>query len=293
MPDEFHDSTAISAARDLAQEIVLGHPLLMSSQADLGVVLAGSRAVGYQSLSSDYDFLVICETEVFDRIAKRAGKASDAKGVDIPVDREALKREAGAAVDIAVYDIGRLSRAFSEYRDVVLWIWMNAKSLFDPAGRIAALQDSFKGYPREVLERKLKRHFLRDFHLSVHGLTYVPESDNVFSIVYGISAKVAEFCKLCCLLDGKPFPYEKWLLRACRDTTTGQKLYPFLERSIDSLTRLHGGLANSAGLLTKTVRALDTEACDILESALVEWGIDRSWIKDAYGCLEDVLFEEA
>ena len=254
--------------------------------------MAGSRSVGYEVPSSDYDFIVTSETDVFAGIAKLAGKGNDAIGIDIPVDRESVKREFGIEVDIAVYDFNRITRAFSEYRDVVLWTWTNAKTLLDPDGRVAALQQSFKGYPREVLERKLKKHFLNDFHLSVHGLTYRHESENVFSIVYGLSAKVAEFCRLCCLLDGKPFPYEKWLLRACKETTTGIKLSPFLDKAISGVTRLDGGLVRNSELLSEAVRALDTDACDILEKALVEWGIERKWIKDAYGHLEDVIFEE-
>jgi hypothetical protein len=229
---------------------------------------------------------------VFARIAKLAGKETNAIGIDIPVDRETSKHEFGIEADVVVYDANRISQAFSEYKDVVIWIWTNAKNLIDPAGRAAALQESFKGYPREVLERKLKKHFLNDFHLSVHGFTYRHESENLFSIVHGLSSKAAEFCKLCCLLDGKPFPYEKWLLRACKETTTGQRLSPFLERVITVLTWLDGSLTKNSELLNETVRILDTDACGILENALVEWGIERKWIKDAYGHLEDVIFEE-
>ena len=40
------------------------------------------------------------------------------------------------------------------------------------------------------------------------------------------------------------------------------------------------------------IYVLDTEVCDIVENALVSWGVEKQWIENAYGCLEDVLFEE-
>jgi hypothetical protein len=146
-------------------------------------------------------------------------------------------------------------------------------------------------YPREVLRRKLLRHFLLDFDLSVHGITYRYESQNFFSVVHTLGAKIAEYCRLCCLLEGRPYPYAKWLLRACQETSTGARLSPYLERALAHVTHLGDDLVESADRVRQAVYALDTEACDILEEALVAWGIDQAWIENAYGCLSDVLFE--
>jgi len=95
------------------------------------------------------------------------------------------------------------------------------------------------------------------------------------------------------LLDGKPFPYEKWLLRTGQETTTGQKLSPLLTRVLSNLTRLDGDIVQHSDLVSQAVYTLDTEAGDILEAALIAWGIDEQWIENAYGCLADVLFESA
>jgi predicted nucleotidyltransferase len=274
-----------------AQEIVLSHPLLKESQTKLGIVLAGSRSVGYDVPSSDYDFLAVCEGETFKEIAKLAGKKQDIKGIDIPLDKDSVKRKFGIEVDIAVYNTNRIAQAFKEYKDIVIWIWTNATIVVDPSGCVSALQKSFKGYPRDVLEPKLKKHFLNDFHLSVHGITYRYESQNIFSVVYTLASKVAEFCRLCCLLDESHFPYEKWLLKECEKTTTGQKISSLLEKVINSVTRLEGDLEKNSGLVEKAVYVLDTEVCDIVENTLVSWGIERKWVENAYGCLEDVIFE--
>jgi len=282
----------LDRAREYAQQIALCHPALKEVREKVGLVLAGSRAVGYHVPSSDYDFLALCDRDTYTDIARLAGVDHEATRIDLAVDKEQIKQRFGVEVDIAVYEGRRVERALGEYRDVVLWIWTNAKILSDPLNRIQTLQESVTGYPRDVLERKLRAHYLMDFHLSVHGITYRYESQNVFSVVHALASKIAEFCRLCCLLDGKPFPYEKWLLRACQETTTGAKLSPFLVRALGNVTRLGDDLVASSELVRQAVYTLDTEACDILEEALVSWGIEKGWVENAYGCLGDVLFEQ-
>jgi predicted nucleotidyltransferase len=282
----------LDRAREYAQEIVLCHPALKGVREKVGLVLAGSRAVGYHVPSSDYDFLALCDRGTYTDIARLAGVDREVTRINLAVDKEQIKQRFRIEVDIAVYESKRVERALGDYNDVVLWIWTNAKVLFDPTNRIQTLQKGVTGYPRDVLERKLKAHYLMDFHLSVHGITYRYESQNVFSVVHALASKIAEFCRLCCLLDGKPFPYEKWLLRACQETASGAKLSPFLVHALGNVTRLGDDLVASAELVRQAVYALDTEACDILEEALVSWGIGKEWVENAYGCLDDVLFEQ-
>jgi hypothetical protein len=57
------------------------------------------------------------------------------------------------------------------------------------------------------------------------------------------------------------------------------------------VTHLGDDLVESAERVRQAVYALDTEACDILEEAMVAWGFDRAWLENAYGRLSDVLFE--
>lgn len=39
------------------------------------------------------------------------------------------------------------------------------------------------------------------------------------------------------------------------------------------------------------IDAIDTDACDALEEALVSWGIPRTWLERSYHDLHRVLFQ--
>ena len=94
------------------------------------------------------------------------------------------------------------------------------------------------------------------------------------------------------MLDGQPFPYEKCLLRACEETRVGKRVAPILCRVLTTLTHLDNDLGHSWPAVRKAIDALDTEACDILEAAMVAWGIDRRWIDNSYHLLDDTLFRQ-
>jgi hypothetical protein len=283
--------TDLERAREIAQGTVLAYPFLLGLEDRIGVALSGSRAVGYHVPSSDYDFLVLCDRDTYDEVARRAGASPEATSIDPALSSQESQQRFGVEVHLDIYEQARVEQGLAAYKDVLRWIWTHAQALHDPAQRVARLQASITAYPREVLERKLIRHWLTDFHLSVHGITYRYESQNVFSVVHTVGAKIAEFCRLCCLLDGRPFPYEKWLLRACKETTTGARLAPHLECALGHVTHLGDDLVESADRVRQAVYALDTEACDILEEALMAWGIERAWIENAYHSVSDVLFE--
>ncbi len=274
---------------DYIQNVVLNSPLLADSRDEISVVLSGSRAVGYHVPESDYDFLGLCDSETYAHVAKLAGRSPSASVIGISLNEEAA-RLGGIKADVNLFERSRIEQAFQNYRDVIVWIWMKAKIIVDREDTIRDLKQSFTGYPREVLERKLRYHWLRDFDLSVHSMTYQPKSQNVFSVIFALSSKIAEQCKLCCLLDGKPFPYDKWLLRACAETELGARLSPIFHRAIALLTKLDNDLTKNWAMVREAIDAIDIEACDILEDALVKWGFEREWIDNSLHDLGDMLF---
>ncbi len=272
-------------------EALFGYPELSDYRDKIALVLSGSRAVNYHVSSSDYDLLGLCDTVTYAGLLERMQQDPAVKGIDIVLDQEEVKQQFGVEVDVAVYEVDRIREAIRSYNDVVIWIWSNAKIVLDKRNMVTDLKSVFHGYPREILERKLKQHFLKDFHLSVHGLTYRPESKNVFAVVNTLTSKIAEYCRICCLLDAKPFPYEKWLLRACAETELGRELTPMFTRVLATLTELRSDLEQNWPAVRNAIDAIDTEAGDLLEDGLVAWGIDRNWVDRAYHRRHDVLFE--
>ena len=276
--------------RTYVQYILSHNPLLAGYRNRISVVLAGSRSVGYCVSSSDYDLLGLCDSEIYTQIAASAGRAAFG-GIDISMNEKSPELGSEARVDMLLCNRDRVEEAFQSYNDVVIWIWMNSRIAVDPENIVQKLKESFRGYPREVLEQKLKRHWLRDYDLSLHGITYHAETGNIFSVIHALTSKMAEFCKLCCLLEGKPFPYDKWLLKACYDTRLGKQLIPIFQRVLGLITTLDNDIKRNWPTVQEAIRSMDTDACDIMEDALVEWGFDRDWVHNAHHDLVYALFD--
>jgi len=122
-------------------------------------------------------------------------------------------------------------------------------------------------------------------------LGHDPESQNLFAVLNTMTSKIGAYCRMCCLLDGKPFPYEKWLLRACADTRLGKCLVPIFERMLATLSNLQNDLPGGWPRVREAIDAIDTEACDALEDALVAWGIPKTWLDRSYHDRHMVLFQ--
>lgn len=275
--------------RAYVQSTLSCNPLLADHGGKISFVLAGSRAVGYHVSTSDYDVLGLCDHEAYARVAEVAGRQASAGHIDIFMNRES--EELGAKVDMSLFSRERVEQAFQNYNDVIIWIWANSRIIMDRDKIVQKLKQSFDGYPRGVLEQKLKLHWLRDYDLSIHGITYHAETHNIFSVVHALASKMGECCKLCCLLEGKPFPYPKWLFRACQDTRLGRKVSPIFERVLGIITGLDGDMEKNWSMVEEAVRLMDTDVCDMMEDALVAWGFDRNWVHDAHYDLADALFD--
>ena len=43
---------------------------------------------------------------------------------------------------------------------------------------------------------------------------------------------IESLCKLCCLAEGKPYPYPKWAVEAARRTQLGGTIYPMVQAAV-------------------------------------------------------------
>jgi len=106
--------------------------------------------VGYHVPSSDYDFLVLCDSGTYLHLARQVGAAPEATSVDRAVDKEQIQQRYGIEVDLAVYEEARVERSVCEFRDVVRWIWTHAKLLSDPTHTVERLQASILVFSNQL-----------------------------------------------------------------------------------------------------------------------------------------------
>ena len=134
------------------------------------IALTGSRSYGFSTESSDYDFEILCDSPTFASICGEYDKRLDSKGITIPKEHHQLKLD--REVDLTVHNQEYIKNAIDQWKDEALWIWQHAIPIIDKGGWLESLKSKMGRYPKKVLHEKIKKHFLVDFHLSVHGLTY-------------------------------------------------------------------------------------------------------------------------
>ena len=182
-------------------EQVYGLPGAATRRDALSIVLVGSRATGTFTDDSDVDIEVICPQAVYDDLARAARDAGIARAehsffhVLRQGDPKRYFGEAAGNPHFSVTPLEAIERQFRDYDDVPLWIWTRARVLADPGGQFRRVVDGFAGYPRDVLVRKLKYRWLRAGYWAI-------ETGGACLI-----NTVHELARVCCLVEGKPFPY--------------------------------------------------------------------------------------
>ena len=121
-----------------------------------------------------------------------------------------------------------------EYDDVLRWIHGSCTLLHDPTQRYADIRRQCASYPEDVWLEKLTEHYLAAWH-GVGGAKNSLRRNEREAVVLSMSGAVSHLLKLCCLMDGKPPPYDKWLYREAMQTIAGKFLRPEFEKFFSEL----------------------------------------------------------
>ena len=232
---------------------------------DAVLLLVGSRAAGFDDSWSDLDMWVVGD---------KAQLTSDElgqyeRGKALFVDRGDYEAH------WTFFDKDDLLSILRDYPDEKMWIVLTSKVLFGNQDTASALQHECRHYPRTIVEQKLKWHFgrywssLGPLNAGARGR---PETG--FLIVGMV---MEHLCKLCCLAEGKPFPYAKWLVTVAHDTTLGRRVHPFMSRAIFGIDEfLHPPQGKHYKELVPLKELRDTKG--VVLATLKELGWSCSWL---------------
>jgi hypothetical protein len=143
---------------------------------------------------------------------------------------------AGVRGHYRVYGFEEAEAQLARYDDVAMWVHQHGLVLHDPAGRYAAMQGAASAYPEEVWREKLRYHLLEAIEMAGAAGNPLRRND-LPAVTLTMTGCLAHALRLCCLLDRKPFPYDKWLYREALETRAGRELGPLLAEFFEELRR--------------------------------------------------------
>lgn len=251
------------------------------------------------------DLDVICSRDDFYKIQSemvKLGRTTNINQGFYNFLEEDFERYFGEGIDrphFSITPIDIIRKQIENYEDIPLWIWTNCMVVNDPNHQFENVINSFNRYPKEVLIKKIKYRYLLSCYWIIDGYPHHHNrKEDMLMASLSILNGIHELYRLFYLLDGKPYPYSEKLALYVEATTLGKKFKAFLEDIIDlvmgnsvykeievwdrldsAIERvLYGGVSKEADYLA--------EECD---KALIEAGIDETWVKDGYNNIDELL----
>jgi predicted nucleotidyltransferase len=210
----------------LAKEFVDGYIRKFSDEI-LGAVLVGSASFGISDEFADIDIFVYADEETVRR-RKAYGKGYNEtykfKGVEVCVDWNSIEK----LEEI----VGNLKD------DESLWVFHNAKILYDPKGLMRKLLKRMKSYPENLRREKIFLHFYYTKAFLENCKKTILREDFLTTIFLMYKA-VDEITYLTYILEGSYVPYPKWRLTLMKKTKLGKNMLPKIEEilCVKQLTR--------------------------------------------------------
>jgi hypothetical protein len=205
------------------------------------VAVAGSAAVGWEDESSDTDVLVFVPQEEWEAIYEHHWQAVSQGRVSVMNPRALQYNEfpythiPGTNAHYMLYVFEEAEEKLARYDDVAMWVHGNSIVLHDPSGRYARLRAA-TSYPEEVWRAKRRELYIGIANAGGAASNPLRRGDRAVVMLTLMDA-VTRALRLCCLLERKPFPYEKRLFRAAAETGPGRAVLPLVEELLAELRR--------------------------------------------------------
>jgi len=182
------------------------------------LLLVGSQAAGFHDSWSDLDMWVIGDKSNLTR--EETGRYE--KDGELFVDRGDLEAH------WKFFDSGDFRVTLHDWPAEIMWILLTSEVIFDNDATADSLKRLCQDYPRNIVEKKLKCQFGNYWHLlGPLNMAGRRKPETAFLIA---GKTIEHLCKVCCLAECKPFPYTKWLVSVARQTSIGNRLFPYIRR---------------------------------------------------------------
>ena len=190
---------------------------------EVSLVLKGSASRGNCDRYSDIDLVFFTNRNAYDLIVNgyyKQGKTQRKDGFFIILPQE-----------IGHYHIEKIELLEEHMREAevpLIWEYSNAIALHDPNGAFTAAVELGRQQLDKQLPDKIKRLYL-DAWLTLDWMRQpLLRGDRVSASLHG--AKVlSDICRICYLIDRKPYPHDKWLIHYLGTTLLGKRLHPKID----------------------------------------------------------------
>ncbi|MCE5323395.1 DUF4037 domain-containing protein [bacterium] len=268
------------------------------------VLLTGSRATGKHSVTSDIDIDVLCPQNVYDVVQMEAYRAGFIKSqTSFFCIQPAEKTGHYFGIELgnphfSVTPLEKVQKQFSDYEDVPLWIWTNAKIITDPSRQFKNICNSFTAYPHDILINKIKYHWLMGWYWAIEVYPLHHKSDDeLLPAASSLLNAINEFLRVFFLVDGKPFPYTERLVCHAADTTLGHKSLAYLRDIVDlvvgkTLPDMHPWQRLDSAFESLCCSDKNHDAKlhqEMWDHMLVETGLDEEWVDSAFDNIDDLI----
>ena len=240
------------------------------------LMLVGSRAANFADEWSDLDLCIIGD--------KRCLSGEDRRTYDR--DQQLFVDRGDYEAHWSFFDEGDLRAWLETWPNEMMWLISTSQTLYGCSTTAEELKHRYQLYPPAVAESKLKWLF-GNYYYSQRGPLAMAARRHVEMAFVAAGSVIEYLCKMCCVAEGQPFPYKKWLVEAAKQTRLGAMVYPSIQRAIAGAGELLNPPADRHWRDWTPVKELRA-TLPIVQSGLKELG----WIGDWIDNPERVYFEE-
>lgn len=293
-----------AAFKRYVREQIYSLPGVERSEDALTILLTGSRATGTFTPESDVDIEVLCPKTVYEalhRAAMDVGIIRSPRSFFHIAPEQDWERYFGrdkGRPHFSITSLHHVERHFREYDDVYLWIWTNAKVAVDPQRQFERIRERYRGYPRDVLMRKIKYRVLLAWYWDVevfphHAFT----PDALLAASTAVVNSINEYLRVFFLVEGRPFPYTEKLWHFASATPLGREFLPLFRRAVGLLV---GEASCDTPPQERVRKAWEMLCCSDLsadcrrleaavEDAMLTAGVEPQWIEAGFRNIDELL----